>query len=150
MCGFHVSLLSKVTLTIWVSWLPPTILVAVYMMTSCGYIFPGVCILLNCPSVSTFSFLTPSQRLLVCFSTGWVLLEARLVSATLSCDRMSSLSLHLSLFLSCFFGVHYWLGCHLHLHSCLLAACLPVAISPYAFKVLQLSECPLHSKLLLH
>ena len=38
---------------IWVSWLPPTISVAVYMMTSCVYIFRGVCILLNCPSVST-------------------------------------------------------------------------------------------------
>ena len=39
---------------IFVQWLYPSIYVAVYRMTSCGYIFSGVFILLNCPHVATF------------------------------------------------------------------------------------------------
>ena len=54
------------------------------------------------PKCVNILFVTPSGLETSCFFQLAVLLEARLVSDTLVCDPMSSLSLPLSLFISCF------------------------------------------------
>ena len=79
--------------------MPPTISVAVYMMTS--YISRSLHIA-ELPKCVNILFVTPSGLETSCFFQLAVLLEARLVSDTLVCDPMSSLSLPLSLFISCF------------------------------------------------
>ena len=70
MCGFHVSLLSKVK--IWVLCLPPTVSVAVYMMTS--YIL-HIAELLKCVNIL---FVPTSGLVIACFFQLAVLFEARL------------------------------------------------------------------------
>ena len=76
-------------------------------MTSCGYRFSRVLILLNCPCVSTFRLWLHLMRETFCCCTGWLLLGPRLVSDTRSCDPCHFLSLRLPLFMSCFFLVFH-------------------------------------------
>ena len=109
---------------IWVSWLPPIIYVAVYMMTS--YICRSLHIaeLTKCVNIL---FVTPSGLETSCFFQLDVLLEARLVQDTLVCDPMSSRFVPVLLL----FGFSYWLGCYLYLRSCQIVWHSPVCHSPY-------------------
>jgi len=95
-------------------------------MTSCGYKFPGVFILLNCPSVSRFPLWLHLVMETSCVCTGWLLFGPRLVSDTLSCDPISrSESSSCLVFVLLRFDVSYWLGCYIFIViryvSCLFA-----------------------------
>ena len=94
-----------------------TVYVAVYGMTSCGYKKKsGVFILLNCPHVSTFCL-----WLHLVLETSWFLYWLTAVWTSLSVGHSfmwSDVTFWVFLFhCFCRFGVSYWLGCYLHLHS---------------------------------
>ena len=106
------------------------------MMTSCGYIFQGVCNIDELPKCVNILFVTPSGLETSCgfFQLG-VLFESRLVSDTLVCDPIWSLSLPLSLFRYCF-SLVFHIDRDVTYIFVVVFACLPFTISPFSSKVL--------------